>query len=143
MGRVYDALKRAAESGGAKVKRNDDAATRVEEAFHLTVRHEAWDHAFSLVSRFAATHLLDALIEASNETRQLIVTDITTNVDKIASLLASRRSPLQRVARRLLLPCYRGPVEGVGAEFGQARRARDHSRFSQWAKTDLNCQPTD
>src|SRR5256714_350082 len=34
MGRVYDALKRAAESGGAKVKRNgdDDAATRAEKS---------------------------------------------------------------------------------------------------------------
>lgn len=35
----------------------------------------------------------DALIEVSNETRQLIVTDITTNVDKIASLLASLDAP--------------------------------------------------
>lgn len=34
-----------------------------------------------------------ALIEVSNETRQLIVTDITTNVDKIAALLASLDAP--------------------------------------------------
>jgi type II secretory pathway component GspD/PulD (secretin) len=34
-----------------------------------------------------------ALIEVSNETRQLIVTDITTNVEKIASLLASLDAP--------------------------------------------------
>ncbi|MBI3236819.1 MAG: hypothetical protein HYZ48_03860, partial [Chlamydiales bacterium] len=34
-----------------------------------------------------------ALIEVSNETRQLIVTDITTNVEKIASLLLSLDSP--------------------------------------------------
>ncbi|NDD58661.1 MAG: hypothetical protein EBZ47_05315, partial [Chlamydiae bacterium] len=34
-----------------------------------------------------------ALIEVSNETRQLIVTDITTNVEKIASLLTSLDAP--------------------------------------------------
>ena len=34
-----------------------------------------------------------AQIEVSNETRQLIVTDITTNVDKIASLLSSLDAP--------------------------------------------------
>lgn len=34
-----------------------------------------------------------AQIEVSNETRQLIVTDITTNVDKIGSLLASLDAP--------------------------------------------------
>lgn len=34
-----------------------------------------------------------ALIEVSNETRQLIVTDITTNVEKIGSLLASLDAP--------------------------------------------------
>ena len=34
-----------------------------------------------------------ALIEVSNETRQLIVTDITTNVEKIAALLASLDAP--------------------------------------------------
>lgn len=34
-----------------------------------------------------------ALIEVSNETRQLIVTDITTNVDKIAALLSSLDAP--------------------------------------------------
>ena len=35
----------------------------------------------------------DALVELSNETRQLIVTDVTTNVDKIATLLASIDAP--------------------------------------------------
>ncbi len=34
-----------------------------------------------------------ALLEISNETKQLIVTDITTNVDKISSLLASLDAP--------------------------------------------------
>jgi type III secretion protein C len=34
-----------------------------------------------------------ALIEVSNETHQLIVTDVTTNVDKIASLLVSLDTP--------------------------------------------------
>lgn len=34
-----------------------------------------------------------ALIEVSNETKQLIVTDITTNVDKISQLLASLDTP--------------------------------------------------
>lgn len=34
-----------------------------------------------------------ALVEVSNETRQLIVTDITTNVEKVAALLASIDSP--------------------------------------------------
>ncbi len=34
-----------------------------------------------------------ALIEVSNETRQLIVTDITTNIEKIASLLTSLDAP--------------------------------------------------
>jgi type III secretion protein C len=34
-----------------------------------------------------------SLIEVSNETRQLIVTDITTNVEKIAALLASLDAP--------------------------------------------------
>ncbi len=36
---------------------------------------------------------LGALVEISNETRQLIVTDITTNVDKIADLLTSLDAP--------------------------------------------------
>lgn len=35
----------------------------------------------------------DSLIEVSAETRQLIVTDVTTNVDKIATLLASLDTP--------------------------------------------------
>jgi type II secretory pathway component GspD/PulD (secretin) len=34
-----------------------------------------------------------AIVEVANETRQLIVTDITTNVDKIATLLTSLDSP--------------------------------------------------
>jgi ATP/maltotriose-dependent transcriptional regulator MalT len=46
-----------------KLVSQEKGASRVEEVFHLSLRHEAWDHAFDLLRRFTATELLDVLIE--------------------------------------------------------------------------------
>lgn len=48
-----------------KLVARSEALVRVEDAFRLSLRHAAWDHAFELVDRFATTDLLDPLIEAA------------------------------------------------------------------------------
>jgi DNA-binding NarL/FixJ family response regulator len=46
-----------------KLVSRPDAATQVREAFGLSLRSEAWDHAFELLSRFGADDLIDPLVE--------------------------------------------------------------------------------
>ena len=78
-----------------KLVARDDAPARLEDAFNLSLRYEAWDHAFDLIDRFAATDLLDPLIEAAF--KPLLRSGRVSTLEKIgryAHVTATHISPL-------------------------------------------------